>query len=145
MKVRRPIRVLQSIRGDVSAYPAPVHCPACQSRMMVTELTCPECDTCVQGAFEAPGLQRLNAEQLQFAEVFLRCRGNIREVERELKISYPTVRSRLDQIIQAMGYSALEGTDDESASRSVTTAALDGLDAGTLSFEDALELLKGDK
>lgn len=144
MKIRRSIRSLRSIRDAFAVYPTPVHCPACQSKMIVTELTCRECGTRVQGEFEAPGLQRLSAEQLQFAEVFLRCRGNIKEVERELKISYPTVRSRLDQIIQAMGYAAPEA-EDAPDTRTVTTAALDGLDAGTLSFEDALEMLKGDK
>lgn len=125
------------------AYPIPVHCPACSSRMTVTELTCPVCDTRVQGNFAAPGLHRLTTEQLQFVEVFLRCRGNIKEVERDLKISYPTVRSRLDQAIAAMGYAPPASTDDADVRKSATEA-LDGLDSGALSFEDALQLLKGD-
>lgn len=123
-------------------YAIPTHCPACESRMTVTELACPVCDTRVQGVFEAPGLNRLSTDQIQFVEVFLRCRGNIKEVERDLKISYPTVRSRLDQVIQAMGYDLPAGDGLE---MDVTTGeVLDGLDSGELSFEDAMMRLKGE-
>jgi hypothetical protein len=107
--------------------------------MLVTELTCPHCHTKVQGAFELPALFRLTPEQLHFVEVFLRCRGHIKEVERELQISYPTVRSRLDQIIQALGYPAVQTTEQRSA-RDV----LDALGNGELTFEEALQLLKGE-
>lgn len=121
----------------------PLSCPACSEPMDITELTCPRCQTRVQGHFSTPGLYRLSPEQLQFAEVFLRCRGNIREVEKDLKISYPTVRSRLDQVIIAMGYPAPQkGGEDE---QEATTEVLDALSAGKLSFEEALERLKGER
>lgn len=108
--------------------------------MHVTELTCANCHTKVQGTFQSSPLQRLTAEQLTFVEVFLRCRGNIREVERDLKISYPTVRSRLNQVVQSMGY-ALSESDDESDDNP-STHVLEALNAGELSFEEALEKLR---
>ncbi|MDQ0188648.1 DUF2089 domain-containing protein [Alicyclobacillus cycloheptanicus] len=141
--VRRRISRFHDRRNDAANYPIPVNCPACSSRMIVTELACPVCSTRVQGAFDTPGLHRLSVEQLQFVEVFLRCRGNIKEVERDLKISYPTVRSRLDQVIQAMGYPV--PASDAAPVRNTANEVLDGLDSGELTFEDAIELLKGEK
>ncbi|MCL6631023.1 MAG: DUF2089 domain-containing protein [Alicyclobacillus herbarius] len=115
----------------------PVHCPACQQVMEVSELTCPACDTRVQGRFPTPALLRLTVDQMQFVETFLRCRGNIKEVERDLKISYPTVRSRLDQVIRALGYPVAAVPEDER-----TEQVLNGLDTGELTFEQAMELIR---
>lgn len=123
-------------------YPIPVACPACTTPMYVSELTCPHCQTTVGGQFEITGLHRLTVEQLQFVEVFLRCRGNIKEVERDLKISYPTVRSRLDQVISTMGY-PLQAREGSAMERS--NEILDALGSGELSFEDALQILKGER
>jgi len=124
-------------------YPIPLSCPACTKPMRVTGLTCPHCETSIRGQFEVSGLHRLTGEQLQFVEVFLRCRGNIKEVERDLKISYPTVRSRLDQVIQSMGYPLQrEESSEPSHGRE---EVLDALGRGELSFEDALQILKGEK
>ncbi|GMA51997.1 hypothetical protein GCM10025857_33540 [Alicyclobacillus contaminans] len=117
---------------------APLACPACSGEMRVTELTCPHCATRVQGQFDIPALLRLNREQLQFVEVFLRCRGNIREVERDLKISYPTVRARLDQVIQSLGY-PVQPTSDIPDS---LDAVLDELDRGT-PYEEAIKRVRG--
>lgn len=114
-------------------------CPACAERMNVTELTCPHCLTKVQGDFSASPLHRLKPEQLEFVEVFLRCRGNIKEAEKELKISYPTVRARLDQIIRDMGYPA---RPDLGLDETDTQNVLDALGNGEVSFEEALERIK---
>ena len=115
----------------------PLTCPACNETMNVTELTCPECNTRVQGEFATSGLFQLTPEQLQFVEVFVRCRGNIKEVERDLKISYPTVRSRLDNVIQAMGYTISETEEDQHTDR-----ILQSLETGELTFEQAMEILR---
>lgn len=122
------------------AHTAPMACPACSEPMMITELTCPSCETKVQGTFSVAGLHRLNPEQMQFVEVFLRCRGNIKEVERDLKLSYPTVRARLDQVIQTMGYS-VQARDDSSIQDTVDDV-LHGLDDGSMSFEEAIRKLR---
>ena len=123
-------------------YVMPLTCPACADPMSVTELTCSHCHTKVQGEFEAPGLHRLQAEQVQFVEVFLRCRGNIKEVERELKVSYPTVRSRLDQIIQSLGYPVPARTEEPDQN---AVDVLDALGAGDVTFEEALRHLKEER
>ena len=115
----------------------PLTCPSCNGTMNVTELTCPDCDTRVQGEFPTSGLFQLSPEQLKFVEVFIRCRGNIKEVERDLKISYPTVRSRLDQVIQAMGYTIDAQEEDEH-----TEHVLQSLESGELNFEQAIEILR---
>lgn len=125
----------------VPVYTMPFTCPACRDAMMVTELSCPSCGTRVQGQFAASALHRLTPEQLQFVEVFLRCRGNIREVERDLKISYPTVRSRLDQILTAMGYPVEPGAAEPQA-EAEPSDVLEALARGELTFEEALRRLE---
>ncbi|QSO46178.1 DUF2089 domain-containing protein [Alicyclobacillus mengziensis] len=121
-------------------YPVPTKCPACSAQMDITELTCPECQTRVEGVFAGSALHRLTTEQLQFVEVFLRCRGNIKEVERDLKISYPTVRSRLDQVIQSLGYPV--SSEDSSDFVDPAENVLEALDTGELSFDEALQRLR---
>lgn len=114
----------------------PLRCPACDSGMSITQLTCPSCDTRVEGAFALSPVVQLTSPQLQFVEVFLRCRGNIREVEKELGISYPTVRSRLDEIVQSLGYqpAPIDETDHMDTIRQ--------FELGTLTFDEALEKMR---
>ncbi len=81
-------------------------CPVCGGELTITGLACHGCDTRIEGEFFPGKLSRLPADQVEFIEVFLRCRGNIKDVERELGISYPTVRNRLDGVLQALGYAA---------------------------------------
>ena len=81
-------------------------CPACDSREFeISRLRCTKCETSIEGRFKISKLGRLSTEHQNFIEIFIKCRGNIKDVERELGISYPTVRSKLDRVIQALGYS----------------------------------------
>ena len=84
-------------------YRMPSRCPVCDGEMTITRLRCPQCSTVVEGSFVMDKFSRLSPEQLQFVETFLKVRGNIKEMERELGISYPTVRARLDAILAALG------------------------------------------
>jgi len=77
-------------------------CPLCDSPLHITELSCVRCETRLHGTFPPPALARLPQEHQTFIETFVRCRGVIREVERVLGISYPTVRSRLDAAVDAL-------------------------------------------
>lgn len=97
-------------------------CPMCESELVVTHLRCHTCGTGLEGNFRLTKFDRLPREQLRFVEVFLKNRGVIRDVERELNISYPTVRSRLDEVIRALGY--------DSAAAAAAAAAGDGGEAG---------------
>ncbi|KUO70377.1 MAG: hypothetical protein APF81_19480 [Desulfosporosinus sp. BRH_c37] len=85
-------------------YKMPHQCPVCDHEMKISKLTCTYCPTKIEGEFSSCKFCRLPAEQLIFMEAFVKCRGNIKEVEKELGISYPTVRSRLDSVIEALGY-----------------------------------------
>jgi len=86
-------------------YQAPSRCPVCEHELTISRLTCKHCQTNLEGNFTSCKFCKLPAEQLEFIEVFIKCRGNIKDVEKELGISYPTVRGRLDGVIQALGYS----------------------------------------
>src|SRR5687768_8204493 len=81
-------------------------CPMCDGELVVTHLRCQQCGTGLDGVFTLHKFDRLTREQLRFVDVFLKNRGVIRDVERELDISYPTVRNRLDEVIRALGYEA---------------------------------------
>ena len=80
-------------------------CPACKASGFILErIRCIECGTAVEGSFKAGKLGSLPPEHQDFIEVFVRCRGNIKDVEKVLGISYPTVRGRLDRAVHALGY-----------------------------------------
>ena len=79
-------------------------CPVCSSELAVTRLHCGSCGTTLEGDFSVGRFGRLNREQLALLESFLRSRGNLRDMERELGISYPTVRSRVEQLVRSLGF-----------------------------------------
>ena len=112
-------------------------CPICGGRMHITQLHCGSCDTSLTGLFAPCKFCQLTAEQQEFVEVFLASRGNIKEVERLLGISYPTVRSRLDQIIEALGY-RVEYQETDSHRKDILKALSDG----EITAEEAIKLLK---
>jgi hypothetical protein len=78
-------------------------CPVCQNELSITRLHCRSCGTSLEGEFGVGRFGRLSREQLTVLESFLRSRGNLKEMERELGISYPTVRGRLDALVRALG------------------------------------------
>ena len=80
-------------------------CPVCSGELAIARLHCRSCGTSLEGEFGVGRFGRLSAEQLALLESFLRARGNLKEMERELGISYPTVRGRLDALVRALGLS----------------------------------------
>ena len=86
-------------------------CPVCSSELAVTRLHCGSCGTTLEGDFSVGRFGRLNRDQLALLESFLRSRGNLRDMERELGISYPTVRSRVEQLVRSLGFGP-RGDDD---------------------------------
>jgi len=97
--------------GVGPVYPPPASCPTCGGGLLVTRLQCPNCATEVSGTFIRPGtggltgsaprLVNLPEPYASLLELFLRVRGNMKDVERELNLSYPTVRARLDEAFRA--------------------------------------------
>jgi len=112
-------------------------CPVCSSGMTITRLSCESCGTSVEGRFEIPLLCRLPDELYQFLVVFVKNRGVIREVEKELGISYPTVRSRLDAALAALGFDEKVGVPDKDE-------IIERLEKGELTPEQAEKLLRGE-
>ena len=80
------------------------NCPICDGRLEPVKLKCTSCDIAMEGRFPISKLGLLPSDHQQFIEAFLVARGNIKEVEKELGISYPTVRKKLDEVIGALGY-----------------------------------------
>lgn len=113
-------------------------CPSCDGPLQVRRLECGGCGVAVEGNFEAGPLARLSREQLAFVETFLRSRGKIKDVEEELGISYPTVVSRLNEVLVSLGLEA--GEDPREAER--RQRILDELSAGRLSAAQAAEALR---
>jgi len=78
-------------------------CPVCEGELLISRLHCRSCGTALEGEFGVGRFGRLSREQLSLLESFLRARGNLKEMERELGISYPTVRGRVDALVRALG------------------------------------------
>ena len=83
-------------------YPMPSQCPVCGEPLNVTRLTCGHCGTELTGSFSGCRFCRLEEKHLRFVETFLRCRGSIKEVEKALGVSYPTVKNMLEAALAAL-------------------------------------------
>ncbi len=122
----------------------PGKCPICGENLTVTRVHCRNCDTTIEGQFSLGVLELLSKEQLLFVETFVRCEGKLNRMEKEMGLSYPTLRSRLTELIRAMGYevgqeeAAPAGIADEDRRR-----VLEDLAAGRISTEQAVKSLQG--
>jgi hypothetical protein len=115
-------------------------CPICKQAFEVTRLHCRNCDLVIEGHFALGRFHNLSPEQIHFAETFIRCEGKINRVEEELRISYPTVRARLYELIRAMGYEVKE--DEPQPTRSIDRqAVLADLASGVITAEEAAQKL----
>jgi hypothetical protein len=88
-------------------------CPVCSSELAVTRLHCGTCGTTIEGDFSVGRFGRLGREQTALLESFLRSRGNLRDMERELGISYPTVRARVEALVRALGFGPRNDAEPE--------------------------------
>jgi hypothetical protein len=119
-------------------------CPVCGDNLLVARYHCDTCDTVIEGRFENSAFPGLTAEQIEFVKTFVRCEGKINRMEGELNLSYPTIRNRLHETIRAMGY---EPGKDESldVSEEKRHSVLEDLDAGKISADDAMRMLRGEE
>jgi hypothetical protein len=115
-------------------------CPICDMRLRVTELTCPSCKTRIVTDLETCPFCNLPSDGLAFLWAFLRARGNIKEVEKDLGISYPTVRKRLDELLSSLGLEP--GAEVSPAHR---LEIFERLRRGEISVDDAVSELGGDR
>jgi hypothetical protein len=119
-------------------------CPVCSGELAVTRLRCRSCGTTLEGDFSVGRFARLDRDQLALLESFLRSRGNLREMERELGISYPTVRSRVEALVRSLGFGP-RTDDDESATGEPATSReeiLERLARREISAEEAAQAIR---
>lgn len=119
-----------------SFRPMPVRCPACEGPLAVRVLFCPACGTEVSGRFALSEFALLPKEHLEFLRLFVRARGNLKEVERALGVSYPTVRARLEALLRALGYEEAE------EARTGRLEVLEALRRGEITVEEAVARLR---
>jgi hypothetical protein len=115
------------------------HCPVCGQGLAISRLSCTRCDTVIESVLPIPPFFKLPPDLQEFVLIFLRCRGNIREVERALGISYPTVCKRLDLVNTLLG----NVSPDETPPPLTPNQVLERLERGEISAKDAAQLLKG--
>ncbi len=108
-------------------------CPFCEGKLEISRLGCVQCDTSIETTLPIPPFFRLPPDMQEFVMVFLRCQGKIRDVEKALGISYPTVIKRLDLVNVLLGNQAApSGRKD----------ILEQLERGEITVQEATQLLK---
>lgn len=122
--------------------PLPTQCPLTGGPVIVTRLYCPESGMTIEGEFAVTlPFAQLSPEQVRFVELFVRCEGKINRMEEELKLSYPTIRTRLHEVIRALGHEPRR-EENEAVPPAARKKVLDELDKGEISFEEAMQLLQ---
>ncbi|MCF7933087.1 MAG: DUF2089 domain-containing protein [Acholeplasmataceae bacterium] len=120
-------------------------CPVCKHDLHVTRLECDHCHTAIEGSFTLSKFNYLPTEKLYFIEVFIKNRGSIKAIEKELNISYPTVKKMLDEVIVGLGYSVDQDdsyvTEEKEEPSNFKASILDKIEKGELTVEDALALI----
>ena len=133
-----------SAESDANEQPLGA-CPACAGRLVPRELTCVDCGLLVQTRFRTNEFVDLDDDSLHLLRIFVACEGRIRDMERALGVSYPTVKSRLGRLRQALGV----GRDQPASTRREATrspakrraAVLDSLESGEIDFEEAMRMI----
>src|SRR6476469_779090 len=100
-------------------YPLPTQCPVCSGELEITAVRCTNCAMTMEGHFSQGRFANLAPQQWHFIETFIRCKGKIKDVEVALDISYPTVVSRLNEVVRALGF---EAGDDAAELRRVSAS-----------------------
>jgi hypothetical protein len=119
-------------------YQQPSKCPVCGNELTITRLSCPKCTSEINGSFSPCKYCALNDKMKLFLETFLKCRGSIKDVEKSLSISYPTVKALLDELLTTL-YPAESIKRDEGPSAG---EILDLLEKGEITAAEAADLLK---
>ncbi len=121
-------------------------CPVCSEKLVITQLLCPQCRTSLEGRFVLPEspFSQLNSEQMQFLITFIRCEGKFNRMEEELSLSYPTLRSRFNEILRALGMESGREQTDARLTSEERRRILEDLDSGKINLETAQKLLNGE-
>ncbi|MEK6256700.1 MAG: DUF2089 domain-containing protein [Chloroflexota bacterium] len=122
-------------------YPILHECPVCSHELIATRLACRECDTKIEGRFITGPFTQLTLEQLDFVELFMRNEGKITRLEKEMELSYPTIRNRLHEVIRALGYEPGE-EEYTGPSEGERKRILEELESGKINYEEAMQRLR---
>ncbi len=114
-------------------HAAPSTCPVCTQELITTRLTCPGCHTEISGTFSACRYCQLTGDDQVLLEVFLRSRGNLRDVQSHLGVSYPTARQRFNDLLTRLGLDEPVADPRE---------VMNDLAAGRISVEEAQSILE---
>lgn len=123
----------------------PSQCPICGGEIIVNRVHCRECDVTIDGRFSSRTFSQLTPEQMDFVETFVRLEGKITHMEKEMGLSYPTIRNRLHEVIRALGYEPGGVESEADLSDEDRQQILNDLDAGNISYEEAIDLLQEGK
>jgi hypothetical protein len=110
-------------------------CPICKEQLMISELSCLNCNVKIHGNFIIPNLLILDDNMMTFLKIFLIARGNIKEAERQLNISYPTVKKKLDELINILGLESQKFAKD-------INKMLDDLEDNKINIEEIIRQTK---
>lgn len=110
-------------------------CPYCQEPMAVTRMSCHSCQSSVVANFPVPRLMNLPSEHQRFIEIFILAGGNLKQMAEQAGVSYPTVRSRLDKVIEAL-------RQEISRTREVRGTILDAVGTGQSAPDEAAKIIK---
>lgn len=110
-------------------------CPYCEGELEIERLRCTSCNVAIEGKIGVPRLARLSGEHREFIELFVRSSGSLKAVAEKLSISYPTVRNRLNKVIEALN-------EEEEKDQDERRRILDALEAGNITVDDAVQRLK---
>ncbi len=120
-----------------SARSAPRDCPVCGDRLSLTRLSCQSCGTELSGEFESCEFCSLSREDRQVLRVFLSSRGNMKELERHLGVSYPTARARFDALLGRLGLAP-----ERPPAAPVRVELLEQLAKGEIDVDQAMQKLE---
>ena len=113
-------------------------CPVCESSLHVSHLECRACGTVLQGDFTSCPFCGLSQELYDFLTVFIRCEGVIRDIERDIGISYPAVKNRIRRLIAALGMEEYTRPSQDDHTETV----LQAVKSGEMSVKKAIYELK---
>jgi hypothetical protein len=126
-------------------YPVISECPVCKHDLEVVKLSCTNCETVIEGRFTLSKFNYLDSEKLYFIEVFVKNRGNIKAIEKEMGYSYPTIKKMLDEVVVGLGYSNEDKDEtpepEKEDNRKTKVEILEMIDKGEITAEEAAELL----
>ncbi|XFA98519.1 DUF2089 domain-containing protein [Candidatus Izemoplasma sp. B36] len=127
----------------IAKYPVISECPVCHHDLEVVKLQCTNCETTLEGRFTLSKFNYLDTEKLYFIEVFMKNKGNIKMVEKEMGLSYPTIKKMLDEVVEQLGYSSKDEKQEEKEEYKgpSTKEILEKVDKGEITADEAAKLL----